>query len=67
MGLRERLTAWFGRWGCFSADRGNDWRLLEWRANYDEACAIARYFRWSAERRGKHRFGAQGRTRDARA
>jgi hypothetical protein len=25
---------------------------LQWLANHNEACAIARYFRWIAERRG---------------
>jgi hypothetical protein len=25
---------------------------LQWLANHNEACAIARYFRWIADRRG---------------
>jgi len=39
------LLKWFGD---PSADEINDRRLNEWRANYDEACAIASYFRWMA-------------------
>jgi len=29
-----------------------DWQYAQWRANHDEARAIARYFRWLAERSG---------------
>jgi hypothetical protein len=53
------LSKWFG---APSPDGLTDWRLTQWRANYDEARAIARYFRWLAGRRGMARSGGtQGR------
>jgi hypothetical protein len=41
------------RWVALpSSGRGNDARLAEWRANFDEARAIARYVQRVAEGKG---------------
>jgi hypothetical protein len=40
------LLEWFGN---LPADDRDDRRLGEWRADRDEAGAIARYVRWKAE------------------
>jgi len=39
------LEACFKRFQSSSDDYASDWRYAAWRANYDEARAIARYFR----------------------
>jgi hypothetical protein len=51
-GEPNALLKWFGD---PSADEINDRRLDQWRANHDEARAIADYFRWMAGRRGAAR------------
>ncbi len=52
--LNVRLK-WFER---SSSDDVDDLRLSQWRANYDEACAIAKYFRWIARQgRAPHARG----------
>lgn len=54
-GRPENWLKWFG---SPPPDCVNEWRYAEWRANYDEARGIARYFRSMAESRGEH--GARG-------
>jgi hypothetical protein len=49
-GLTETWLTWFG---SAPPDCVNEWRYAEWRANYDEARGIARYFRYMVERRGE--------------
>ena len=47
-GRLEVLSKWFG---TPRPNGAKDTRLSQWRANYEEACAIARYVRCMAERR----------------
>jgi hypothetical protein len=53
MSLGGQPEAWLAWFGSPPPDCVNEWRYAEWRANYDEACGIARYFRWMAERRSE--------------
>ena len=41
----SQLEVWLQLFRSSLPDDVNDWGLIEWRANYDEARAIARYFR----------------------
>ena len=58
MSVRDRLEAWLMRWGSPSPVRPDGGGDLGWKADYDEARSIARYFRWSVEHQG--RPGARG-------
>jgi hypothetical protein len=65
MGIASRLKLWL-RWSADpSPKRSDDW-YRQWHANLDEAHAIARYFRYMAERRGDG-GGARGQARHGRA
>ena len=67
MSVRDRLAAWLMRWGSRSPAGRDGWRDLGWKADYDEARAIARYFRWSVEHHGRPGArGTGGPTRDVR-
>lgn len=58
-GLTETWLTWFA---ALPPDCVNEWRYAEWRASYDEARGIARYFRYTAERRANSRArGPHGR------
>ena len=46
-GRLQVLSKWFG---TPSPEGVRDWRLSQWRANYDEARTIARYVRVMAQR-----------------
>lgn len=50
MGCDGRLNVWLTWFESSSPDGVDDLRLGQWRANYDEACAIAKYFRWMVGR-----------------
>lgn len=52
MSGESRLNVWLKWFERSSPDGVDDLRLSQWRANYDEACAIAKYFRWMAWRGG---------------
>ena len=63
MSTEGRPEAWLNWFGSPPPDCVNEWRYAEWRANYDEARGIARYFRYMVERRGVPRArGNQGLT-----
>jgi hypothetical protein len=63
MSIGGRQEAWLKWFESPPPDCVNERRYAEWRANYEEARGIARYFRWMAERRGERGFhGTQGRT-----
>jgi hypothetical protein len=51
MSTDARLQLWRQLFGRREPGMKDPW-LLQWLANHNEACAIARYFRWMAERRG---------------
>jgi hypothetical protein len=53
------LSTWFER---PSPERVSGLRLTQWRANYDEAVAIARFVRWMAERNANSRRAPGWRT-----
>jgi len=53
MSVGSRPEAWLEWFGRPPRDCVNDWRYEEWRANYDEARGIARYFRWMAGQKGE--------------
>ena len=52
MNMEMRLQLWRQLLGSRQPGRMNHPWPLQWLANHDEACAIARYYRWMAERRG---------------
>ena len=58
MSIGRQSEAWSKWFGSPPPDCVNEWCYAEWRANYDEARGIARYFRYVAERRGEP--GARG-------
>lgn len=63
MSTEGRPEIWSNWFGSPPPECLNEWRYAEWRANYDEARGIARYFRYMVERRGEPRArGNQGRT-----
>ena len=63
MSIKGRPETWFTWFASPPPDCVNEWRYAEWRANYDEARGIARYFRCMAERRGESGDrGTHGRT-----
>ena len=63
MSVRGRLEVWWKWIGSPSADGADDRQLIQWRADYEEARAIARYFRWLAGRGGAAQsHGTQGRS-----
>jgi hypothetical protein len=63
MSVGGQSEAWLKLFGSPPPDCVDEWRYAEWRANYDEARGIARYFRWMAERKGEPGVhGTQGRT-----
>jgi hypothetical protein len=53
MSIGGRPEAWVKWFGSPPPDCVNEWRYAEWRANFDEARGIARYFRHMAEQRGE--------------
>ena len=52
--------AWLQLFGCSWLDEANDWQLIEWRANYEEARTIANYFRFTAARKSQPGRDAHG-------
>jgi hypothetical protein len=53
MSIQGRSETWMTWFGSPPPDCLNERRYAEWRANYDEARGIARYFRYMAESRAK--------------
>ena len=53
MNIESRPETWLTWFASPPPDCVNEWRYAEWRANYDEARGIARYFRCMAESRAK--------------
>jgi hypothetical protein len=63
MSIEGQPETWLTWFGSPPPDCVNEWRYAEWRANYDEARGIARYFWCMAERRANRGVRrTQGRT-----